>query len=90
MIAGIMFVAALVQTITLHQYFQRCFECGMRVRAGLTTAIYKKALVLSNDARGRSSGDIVNLMSVDTTRLQDFCTYGLIGACRFPSFSFPI
>jgi len=50
----------------------------MRVRAGLVTAIYAKALVLSNDERGRASGDIVNLMSVDATRLQDLCTYGLI------------
>lgn len=51
----------------------------MRVRAGLVTAIYKKALVLSNDERAaRASGDIVNLQSVDATRIQDLCTYGLI------------
>lgn len=50
----------------------------MRVRAGLVSLIYKKALVLSNDERGRASGDIVNLMSVDATRLQDFCQFGLI------------
>ena len=60
------------------QYFQRNFETGMRVRAGLVTVIYSKALVLSNDGRSRSTGDIVNLMSVDATRLQDFCTYGLM------------
>lgn len=77
-IAGIMFIASIVQTITLNQYFQRAYETGMRVRAGLVTAIYSKALVLSNDERTRSSGDIVNLMSVDATRLQDLCTYGLI------------
>lgn len=77
-IAAIMFIAAVVQTITLHQYFQRAFETGMRVRAGLVTCIFSKALALSNDARGAGSGDIVNLMSVDATRLQDFCTYGLI------------
>ncbi|KIK09066.1 hypothetical protein K443DRAFT_672103 [Laccaria amethystina LaAM-08-1] len=77
-IAGIMFLASIVQTITLNQYFQRAYETGMRVRAGLVTAIYSKALVLSNDERTRSSGDIVNLMSVDATRLQDLCTYGLI------------
>ena len=52
--------------------------CRMRVRAGLVTVIYTKALVLSNDERTRASGDIVNLMSVDATRLQDLCTYGLI------------
>ena len=50
----------------------------MRVRAGLISVIFKKALVLSNDERTRASGDIVNLMSVDATRLQDLCTYGLI------------
>ncbi|KAF8636372.1 hypothetical protein AX17_003557 [Amanita inopinata Kibby_2008] len=77
-IAFVMFMAAVIQTVTLNQYFQRAFETGMRVRAGLVTAIYEKALFLSNDERGRASGDIVNLMSVDTTRLQDLCTYGLI------------
>ena len=50
----------------------------MRVRAGLITEIYNKALVLSNDERSRATGDIVNLMSVDASRLQDFCAYGLI------------
>ena len=50
----------------------------MRVRAGLVAAIYQKALVLSNDERGKSSGDIVNLMSVDASRLQDICTYGIM------------
>ena len=50
----------------------------MRVRAGLVTTIYAKALILSNDERNRASGDIVNLMSVDATRLQDLCTYGLV------------
>ncbi|KAJ7918968.1 multidrug resistance-associated ABC transporter [Mycena leptocephala] len=74
LIAIIMFVASVIQT-----YFQRTFETGMRVRAGLVTAIFSKALILSNDERGRSSGDIVNLMSVDAIRMQDLCTYALIG-----------
>ncbi|EIN06055.1 multidrug resistance-associated ABC transporter [Punctularia strigosozonata HHB-11173 SS5] len=77
-IAALMFVAATAQTVILNQYFQRCFETGMRVRAGLVSMIYKKALIVSSDERGRSSGDIVNLMSVDATRLQDLCTFGLI------------
>ncbi|KAI0305966.1 metal resistance protein YCF1 [Multifurca ochricompacta] len=77
-IAAIMFIAAITQSIILHQYFQRCYETGMRVRAGLVTAIYQKALVLSNDESGKASGDIVNLMSVDASRLQDLCTYGLM------------
>ncbi|KAG8790592.1 hypothetical protein FRC12_011475, partial [Ceratobasidium sp. 428] len=76
-IAGVMFLLSIVQTAMLHQYFQICFVTGMRVRAGLVTAIYNKALVQATDSQG-SRGDIVNLMSVDTTRLQDLCTYGLI------------
>lgn len=44
----------------------------------MVTVIYKKALRLSNDGQGQSTGEIVSLMSVDATRLQEFCTYGLI------------
>ncbi|KAK0238750.1 P-loop containing nucleoside triphosphate hydrolase protein [Armillaria nabsnona] len=77
-IAVLMFVASVAQTVILNQYFQVAFETGLRVRSGLVSVIYTKALVLSNDERGRASGDIVNLMSVDATRLQDFCQFGLI------------
>ena len=60
-------------------YFARVFETGMRVRAGLISLIYKKSLVLSNDERGgRLTGDIVNLQSTDSTRLQELCTYGQV------------
>lgn len=77
--SSLLFVVAVVQTCFLHAYFQRCFVTGMRVRAGLVSAIYKKSLRLSNEDRsGRATGDIVNLMSVDATRLQDLCTYGHI------------
>ncbi|SJL03580.1 related to YCF1-Vacuolar ABC transporter responsible for vacuolar sequestration of glutathione-S-conjugates [Armillaria ostoyae] len=78
LIAVLMFVASVAQTVILNQYFQVTFETGLRVRSGLVSVIYTKALVLSNDERGRASGDIVNLMSVDATRLQDFCQFGLI------------
>ncbi|KAJ7248513.1 P-loop containing nucleoside triphosphate hydrolase protein [Mycena rebaudengoi] len=78
LIAVIMFVASVTQTILLSQYFQRTFETGMRVRAGLVTAIFSKALVLSNDERGRPSGDIINLMAVDAIRMQDLCSYGIL------------
>lgn len=46
--------------------------------------LYKKSLILSNDERGgRSQGDIVNLQSTDTIKLQDFCTYAQIGWSGF-------
>ena len=51
----------------------------MRVRGGLISALFAKALVLSNTERaGRATGDIVNLQSTDATRMQDLCTYGQI------------
>lgn len=70
-IAGIMFIASAIQTLTLHQYFQHAFETGMRIRSALTAAIYKKSMRLSNEGRAsKSTGDIVNLQAVDTQRLQ--------------------
>lgn len=71
-----MFFVSVSQTTCLHQYFQRAFESGMRVKSGLTAAIYSKSLDLSNEARvSKSTGDIVNYMAVDTQRLQDLTQY---------------
>ncbi|KAI9677505.1 MAG: hypothetical protein M1817_006459 [Caeruleum heppii] len=76
-IALAMFAVSVGQTLCLHQYFQRAFETGMRVKSALTAAIYQKSMRLSNEGRAaKSSGDIVNLMAVDTQRLQDLTQYG--------------
>ncbi|KAL7271985.1 ATP-binding cassette glutathione S-conjugate transporter ycf1 [Rhizina undulata] len=76
-IAIAMFAASFAQTLALHQYFQRVFEPGMRIKTSLTAAIYKKSMRLSNEGRAlKSTGDIVNLQAVDTQRLQDITQYG--------------
>ena len=41
-LAVLMFVNALVQSLILHQYFHRCFLVGMRVRTAIIAAVYKK------------------------------------------------
>ena len=75
-IALAMFGVSVTQTVFLHQYFQRAFEVGMRVKSALTGAIYSKSLKLSNEGRAaQSTGDIVNLMAIDTARLQDLTQY---------------
>ncbi|RIA93900.1 ATP-binding cassette transporter 1 [Glomus cerebriforme] len=75
-IAILMFLTAVIQTIFLHQYFQLCFVTGMRIRAGLVTAIYQKSFKLSNGSRQKSTvGEIVNHMSVDAQKIMDLCTY---------------
>ena len=62
-IALAMFAVSIGQTACLHQYFQRAFETGMRVKSGLTAAIYKKSMRLSNEGRAsQSTGQTVNLM----------------------------
>ena len=76
-IAIAMFATSVCQTAALHQYFQRAFETGMRVKASLTAMIYGKALKLSNESRAtKSTGDIVTYMSVDQQRLSDLCQWG--------------
>ena len=76
-IALAMFAVSVGQTACLHQYFQRSFETGMRIKSALTATIYQKSLRLSNEGRAaRSTGDIVNYMAVDTQRLQDLAQYG--------------
>lgn len=62
-IALSMFGIAVFQTTMIHQYFQGAFITGMRIKAGLTSAIYRKTLKLSNEGRAtKSTGDIVNYM----------------------------
>ncbi|OSS45373.1 hypothetical protein B5807_10249 [Epicoccum nigrum] len=76
-IALSMFAVSVTQTAALHQYFQRSFETGMRIKSCLTAAIYSKSTRLSNEGRAtKSTGDIVNYMAVDTQRLQDLAQYG--------------
>lgn len=75
-IALAMFAVAVFQTTMIHQYFQLAFVSGMRIKGGLTSSIYKKALKLSNEGRSsKTTGDIVNYMAVDAQRLQDLTQF---------------
>lgn len=40
--AVLLFVVALLQSIFLQQYFQRCFVLGMKVRTAIMASVYKK------------------------------------------------
>lgn len=42
LIAALMFICAVLQTLILHQHFQYCFVTGMRLRTGITGVIYRK------------------------------------------------
>ena len=63
-------------SLLLHQYFHRVFIMGMHWRGIMVSAVFAKALRLSNSARRDTTvGEIVNLMSVDAQRFQDVATY---------------
>jgi ATP-binding cassette subfamily C (CFTR/MRP) protein 1 len=77
-IALSMFIVSVTQTSCLHQYFQRAFDAGMRVKSGLTALIYAKSLKLSSEGRSsKTTGDIVNHMAVDQQRLSDLTQFGM-------------
>lgn len=74
--ASLLFITATIQTIVLSQYFNRMFIVGMRIRTALISAIYRKALRMSNAAKKESTvGEIVNLMSVDAQKFIDLTAY---------------
>uniref|UniRef100_A0A6M2DRX2 ABC-type glutathione-S-conjugate transporter n=1 Tax=Xenopsylla cheopis TaxID=163159 RepID=A0A6M2DRX2_XENCH len=74
--AALLFLTATIQTLVLSQYFNRMFLVGMRIRTALISAIYRKALRMSNSAKKESTvGEIVNLMAVDAQRFIDLVAY---------------
>ncbi|XP_015175305.1 PREDICTED: multidrug resistance-associated protein 1 isoform X2 [Polistes dominula] len=74
--ALLLLITATLQTLVLSQYFHRMFLVGLRIRTALITAIYRKAMRMSNSARKESTlGEIVNLMSVDAQRFMDLTAY---------------
>ena len=70
--AFILLAVSILQSVILHQYFQRGFVLGMNIRTALVSIIYRKALKLSHESRQKTTiGEIVNLMSVDAQRFMD-------------------
>lgn len=79
LIAFAMLLVSCIQSLSLNQYFFQSYSTGIRIKSFLIGAIYDKSLVLSPESRSlKSTGDIVNLMSIDTQRLQDLTEYGQI------------
>ncbi|XP_078432369.1 multidrug resistance-associated protein 3 [Wolffia australiana] len=71
------FIAAkILEGLSQRYWFFSLQQAGIRVRACLAAGIYQKGISLSNSARqGRTSGEIINLMSVDADRVGMFTWY---------------
>ncbi|XP_055546953.1 multidrug resistance-associated protein 1-like [Wyeomyia smithii] len=58
------------------QYFRKTFLIGFRIRTGLISAIYRKALRISSLAKKDTTvGEIVNLMAVDAQQFFELIPY---------------
>lgn len=66
-----MFAVTLLQTALNNQYVLKVLNVGLGCRSSLTSLIFQKSLRLSSHSRSqRSTGDIVNLISIDAPRVQ--------------------
>nr|QEY08335.1 ATP-binding cassette sub-family C member 3a [Crocus sativus] len=69
-------VAKCFECLAQRHWFFRVQQVGIRVRSSLVVMIYQKGLTLSSHSRqGRTSGEIINLMSVDADRVGLFSWY---------------
>lgn len=69
---GVMCFVMLIRSHLLQQYFYRMNRIGVRCRTGLISAVYKKSLKMSSEARSNlTTGEIVNLMSVDAGQFKE-------------------
>lgn len=74
--ASMFLVIPTVQSIALGKYFYVMQVMGSQVRSMIMSAVYRKSLLLSGNSRiETTSGQIVNLMAVDSQRFQDLLMY---------------
>jgi hypothetical protein len=96
--AVLLFVFPVARTLVEQAYFMRVQLINMGVKASLQTAVYKKAVRLSNASKSSSSsGEILNLMQMDANRISELVTYlhviwcGLVSECvRLLRFADPV
>ncbi|NXK63709.1 MRP1 protein, partial [Sylvietta virens] len=71
-----MFLLGCLQTLFEQRYMYMCLVLGLRLRTAVTGLVYRKILVMSNASRkAATTGEIVNLVSVDVQKLMDLIIY---------------
>ncbi|XP_072966006.1 ABC transporter C family member 3-like [Typha angustifolia] len=69
-------ISKLLESIFQRHWFFRLQQAGIRVRSFLVCMIYQKGLALSSHSRqSHTSGEIINIMSVDAERIGLFSWY---------------
>jgi ABC-type multidrug transport system fused ATPase/permease subunit len=71
-LAVLLFVLAVLQSMTEHQFWVWGIRCGARAQSGLMGECFRKALCLGPESRRKyATGQLINLMSVDACRVAD-------------------
>ena len=73
--SSLLLITSSAQALCLRHYLVRVSTTGLRVRAALTGALYRKLLRLSPAAQLASSGELVNLVGADAQRIADLTPY---------------
>lgn len=72
LISFLMFLVTIIQTTLYNQYLIKILGVGLGCRSSLTSLIFQKSLKLSSESKlNASTGDIINLMTVDINRIQE-------------------
>lgn len=70
-----LFFSLCAKTIIENQYFYEVTRLGASIRGALSSAVYKKSLLLSPSGRqNATAGEIANLMQLDVGRLENVAT----------------
>uniref|UniRef100_A0A2N9FGB9 ABC-type xenobiotic transporter n=1 Tax=Fagus sylvatica TaxID=28930 RepID=A0A2N9FGB9_FAGSY len=75
-LVSVFFSAKIVECLSQRHWYFKVQQVGVRVRSILIAMVYNKALTLSCQSKqGHTSGEIINVMTVDTERIGDFSWY---------------
>ncbi|CAL1532770.1 unnamed protein product [Lymnaea stagnalis] len=75
-LAVALFCSSCLHSLFFHQLFHRSTSLGLRVRAAIISGVFRKALTMDSMARKDSTtGEVVNLMSVDASRFESVMSY---------------
>ncbi|XP_052178883.1 LOW QUALITY PROTEIN: ABC transporter C family member 3-like [Diospyros lotus] len=70
------FIAKVIEGVAQKRWYFKLEQVGIRARAVLVTMIYNKGLTISCQSKqGNTSGEIINVMTVDAERVGDFGWY---------------
>ncbi|CAH8663887.1 unnamed protein product [Heterobilharzia americana] len=78
-VASSMLLLQIVSVFVNQRGFYSCLALGISVRSALTSAIYRKSLRLSPEARAEfTTGELVNLLSVDVNRIKELFMFSFL------------